>query len=101
MIYRARTVTVTFEKAEAMRSLLVRGAAYVGEHYAGIQVEILENVAGPRRELHMVTRCESLAALERYEAERRDDAGWLAWLAEAQALQGSVDASDHLYRVLE
>lgn len=101
MIVRTRTLTVLPEKAEAYRALLIRAATYLSEQYAEIQVEILENVAGSRRQLHMVTRCDSLAALERYEKERKDDADWLALIEEAQALQATVDEVDHLYRVIE
>ena len=49
----------------------------------------------------MVTRCDSLAALEQYETIREDDAGWRAWIEEARSLQGVADAADHLYRVVK
>ncbi|MEZ4672899.1 MAG: hypothetical protein R2932_01485 [Caldilineaceae bacterium] len=65
-----------------------------------MQVEILENITGSRRQLHMVTRCESLAALEAYEAARKDDAVWQAMMQEAQTLQATTDAADSLYRVI-
>ncbi len=100
MIYRARTVTLLPAKAAAYRAVVVRAAAYLSEHYPAVHVEILENVAGPQHQIHMVTRCNSLAALETYEAERKDDAGWLALIEEARLLQGSLDTVDHLYRVI-
>ena len=100
MIYRARTITLLPAKAAAYRAVVVRAAAYLSEHYPAVQVEILENVAGPHHQVHMVTRCDSLAALETYEAQRKDDAGWLALIEEASVLQGSLDTVDHLYRVV-
>lgn len=100
MIYRARTVTLLPAKAAAYRAVVVRAAAYLSEHYPAVHVEILENVAGPQHQIHMVTRCNSLAALETYEAERKDDAGWLALIEEASVLQGALDTVDHLYGVI-
>jgi len=100
MIYRARTVTLLAAKAPAYRAVVVRAAAYLSEHYPAVHVEIWENVAGPQHQIHMVTRCNSLAALETYEAERKDDAGWLALIEEARVLQGALDTVDHLYRVI-
>ena len=60
MIYRIYTMNLIPEKAAAARDVAVRGAAYATEHFEGIDVEILENVAGPQGQIHMVTRCESL-----------------------------------------
>lgn len=100
MIYRARTITLLPEKATAYRAVVVRAAAYLSQHYPGVHVEILENVAGPQHQVHMVTRCDSLAALESYEAARKDDAGWLAIMAEGRAVQGTIETVDHLYRVI-
>lgn len=100
MIYRARTMTLIPAKADAVRAVCVRAAAYVNEHFPGIHVEILENIAGSLDDIHMVTRCESLAALEAYEAERQTDAGWNALVAEVQAVAGATDMVDRLYRVI-
>ena len=101
MIYRVRTLTVIPEKAKAHRELLVRAAAYLSEQYAGVQVEILENIAGSRQQLHMATRCDSLTALEAYEADRQTDANWQAFLNQAQALQATTEGVDRLYRVVD
>lgn len=49
---------------------------------------------------HCVTRCDSLAALEAYEAQRKSDTGWLALVEEVNALQATVEAVDQIYRVL-
>ena len=100
MIYRVRTLNVIAEKAEAYRVLLVRAATHLSTQYSGVQVEILENIAGSLHQLHMVTRCDSLAALEAYEANRKDDATWQAMIQEAQTLQATTDASNSLYRVV-
>lgn len=100
MIYRVRTLNIIAEKSEAYRALLIRAAAHLSEQYSGVQVEILENVAGSRRQLHMLTRCDSLAALEAYESARKDDAVWQAMIQEAQTLQATTEAVDSLYRVV-
>jgi len=100
MIYRSRTMTLDKAKANAMRDVCVRAAAYVNEHFPGIHVEILENVAGSLDDIHMVTRCASQAALEAYEAERQTDAGWNALVAEVQAIAGATATIDRLYRVI-
>ena len=70
MIYRVRTINLQAEHASA-RDATVRAAAYATEHFPDIQVEILENIAGPGHQIHMVTRCVSLAVLEAYEAQRK------------------------------
>ena len=100
MIYRARTMNLIPQKAAAVRAVCVRAAAYVNEHFPGIHVEILENVAGSLNQIHMVTRCESLAALETYEAQRAKDPGWLALVEEVNALRGTTEVMDSLYRVI-
>ena len=100
MIYRARTMTLIPAKADAIRDVCVRAAAYVNEHFPGIHVEILENIAGSLDDIHMVTRCESLAALEAYEEKRKSDAGWMALVAEVQAVAGVSKIVDSLYRVV-
>ena len=100
MIYRVRTLNVITEKSEAYQALLVRAASHLSAQYSGVQVEILENIAGSRRQLHMVTRCDSLAALEAYEVDRKADATWQAMTQEAQTLQATTDATDALYRVV-
>ena len=100
MIYRARTMTLIPEKSAAVRDVSRRAATYVSEHYPGIHVEVLENIAGNRGQIHMVTRCESLAALEAYEAQRLADAGWMALVDEVQSIEGVSETTDSLYRVL-
>ncbi len=100
MIYRARTMTLIPAKAAAVRDVTVRAAAYVNEHYPGIRVEILENIAGIVDQIHMVTRCESLAAFEAYEEQRKADAGWNALVAEVQAVAGIAESADRLFRVV-
>lgn len=100
MIYRSRTMTFLPKKSAAVRAVSVRAAAYVNEHYPNVHVEILENIAGQGYQIHMVTRCDSLAALEAYESDRQSDEGWLALVDEVRALQGVVRSVDSLYRVL-
>jgi len=48
----------------------------------------------------MVTRCESLAAFEVYEAQRLTDPDWAALVNEVNALEGMTAVVDNLYRVL-
>ena len=100
MIYRARTMNLLAGKADAVRAVSLRAAAYVNAHYPDIHVEILENIAGVRDQIHMVTRCESLAALEAYEAQRAHDPGWLALVTEVTEIQGTREVVDNLYHVL-
>lgn len=54
MIYRARTMNLLAGKADAVRAVSLRAAAYVNAHYPGIHVEILENIAGVRDQIHVV-----------------------------------------------
>ena len=98
MIYRVRTMKLNPEKAAAAREVAARAASYATGHFPGIEVHLLENIAGPLHQIHMVTRCQSLAALEVYEAERQLDAEWQALTAEYQSLDATVDTVDHLYR---
>ncbi len=98
MIYRVRTINLIPAKASAAREVACRAAAYATEHFSGINLEIMENVAGPQHQMHMVTRCESLAALEAYEAKRQTDAGWQALVEDFRALSAAVDTVDYLYR---
>jgi len=100
MIYRARTMNLLADKAAAVRAVSLRAASYVNAHYPDIHVEILENIAGIREQIHMVTRCESLAALEAYEVQRAHDPGWLALVAEVTEIQGTTEVVDNLYHVL-
>lgn len=100
MIYRARTMTLIPAKAAAVREVAVRAASYVNEHYPGIHVEILENISGPIDEIHMVTRCDSLAALEVYEEQRKTDAGWNALVVEVQTVAGATESGDRLFRAV-
>ena len=100
MIYRVRTMTLIPAKAAAVREVAVRAAAYVNERYPGIHVEILENISGPNDQIHMVTRCDSLAALEAYEEQRKTDAGWNALVAEVQRVAGATESVDRLFRVV-
>lgn len=100
MIYRIRTMNLVPEKASAVRDVALRAAAYASERFEGIEVEILENVAGQLGQIHMVTRCASLAALEAYEAERREDAGWMALVEEVHSLFGAEKTVDHLLRTV-
>ena len=100
MIYRARTMNLLADKAAAVRAVSLRAAAYVNAHYPNIHVEILENIAGIREQIHMVTRCESLAALEAYEVQRAHDPGWLALVAKVTEIQGTTEVVDNLYHVL-
>lgn len=100
MIYRVRTITLHPAQAIAYREVVLRAAAYINEQYPAIHVEIWENVAGRQQQIHMVTRCDSLAALESYEAQRKSDTGWLALVEEVNALQATVEAVDQIYRVI-
>ena len=100
MIYRSRTMNLIPQKSTAVRDVSVRAAAYVNEHYPGIHVEILENIAGDRQQIHMVTRCDSLAALEAYEAQRLEDPGWMALVEEVVGLEGTTGTVDSLCRVI-
>lgn len=100
MIYRARTMDLLPEQAAAVCAVSLRAAAYVNAHYPGIRIEILENVAGRRDQIHMVTACSSLAALEAYEAQRAADPEWVALTHAVEALRGIVGMVDNLYRVL-
>jgi hypothetical protein len=100
MIYRVRTMTVLAEQAAAVRAVALRAAAHVNACYPGIRVEALENVAGRRDQIHMVTACSSLAALEAYEAQRTADLEWNALVATVEALHGVHSMVDNLYRVL-
>ena len=99
MIYRMRTINLRAEHAPA-RDAAVRAAAYASEHFPDIQVEILENIAGPGHQIHMVTRCVSLAALEAYEAQRKSDSGWQVLVEEFRSLAPGVDTVDYLYRTV-
>jgi hypothetical protein len=99
MIYRVRTINLRAEHASA-RDATVRAAAYATEHFPGIQVEILENIAGPQHQIHMVTGCMSLAALETYEAQRKSDSGWQALIEEFRSLTPGVASVDYLYRTV-
>lgn len=100
MIYRSRSMNLIPQKSAAVRDVCVRAAAYVGGHYPGVHVEILENIAGDRGQLHMVTRCDSLAALEAYEAQRLGDPGWMALVEEVGAIEGITETVDNLYRIV-
>lgn len=77
---------------------MVQAAAYLTAHYPEVQVEILRNVDGPPHQLHMVTRCASMDALDAYEMARADDAGWLALLAAYRALDPQRSTSDRVYQ---
>ena len=99
MIYRSRTIPVHAEKLTEYRTLVLRAATYLNDHYPAVHVEILENVDGRQQQVHMVTRCDSLAALEAYEAQRKEDPDWKALGEEARALQATVESVDHLYRL--
>jgi hypothetical protein len=100
MIYRARTITLHPEQGTAYKAVALQASAYVNQHYPAIHVELLENIAGRQQQIHMITRCESLAALEVYETQRKTDAGWVALVEEASALQATLETVDHLYRVI-
>ena len=100
MIYRVRTISLVPEKAGAVRDVATRAAAYVNTHYSEISVEVLENVTGPLRVIHMVTCCPSLAALESYEEMRKSDQGWLDLVAEVDGIGGTSAVEDHLYRTI-
>lgn len=101
MIYRARTLNLIRAKVAEAHALMLKATAYLNENFPGVTVEILRNVGGPVNQIHMVTCCASLAALEEYEEERQLDAGWLALLEEWRALDAeSTTAVDHLYRSL-
>jgi hypothetical protein len=100
MIYRVRTMTLLTEQAAAVRAVALRAAAHVNACYPGIRVEVLENVAGRRDQIHMLTACSSLAALEAYEAQRAADREWNALAEAAEALHGIHSMVDNIYRVL-
>jgi hypothetical protein len=44
--------------------------------------------------------CESLAAFDAYEEQRKADAGWNALVAEVQAVAGIAESADRLFRVV-
>jgi len=98
MIYRVRTLNLTAAKKSAATEVACRAAAYASEHFSGIEVEVVENISGSLHQIHMATRCESLAALEAYEAKRQTDAGWLRLAQEFRALDAVVDQADRFYR---
>jgi hypothetical protein len=98
VICRVRTINLVPAKASAAREVARRAAAYATEHFSEVNVEILENIAGPQHQMHMVTRCESLAALEAYETKRQTDAGWQALVEDFQTVSAAVDTVDYLYR---
>ena len=98
MIYRVRTISLTSGTTEDARALASKAAAYATEHFADVTVEILTNIAGPQHQIHMVTRCQSLAALETYEERRKEDAGWLALVEEWHTRQLGGESVDRLYR---
>lgn len=100
-IYRFRTVDLAPAKASAARDVMVRAAAYLTAQYPEVRVEILRAVDGPPHQLHMVTRCASMGALDAYEAARLDDAGWLALIEEYRALDAQRSTSDHFYELEE
>ena len=100
MIYRARTITLGGVNIGEAKHIMVRAAAYLNENYPEIDVEILENIGGPLQQLHMVTKCNSLAALEAYEEKRQGDAEWNAILAEWNAFAVGSTTEDHLYRII-
>ena len=100
MIYRVRTMKLNPEKAAAAREVAAKAASYATGHFPGIEVQILENIAGSLHQIHMVTRCQSLAALEAYEAERQLDAEWQVLIAEYRSLAATVDTIDQLYRTV-
>lgn len=74
-IYRFRTGDLAPAKEAAARTSTSRAAAYLTAHYPEVRVEILRNIDGHPHQLHMVSRCASLGALDIYEAVRTDDAG--------------------------
>jgi hypothetical protein len=100
MIYRVRTLKLIPDKKSTASNVACSAAEYVTEHFSGINVEILENISGSLHQIHMITRCESLAALEAYEANRQTDAGWLRLVEEFRALNAVVDQVDRLYRAV-
>ena len=99
MIYRVRTLDLIADKKSAATEVACSAAAYATKHFPGIEVEVLENISGSLHHIHMVTRCESLAALEAYEAKRQTDAGWLGLLEAFRTANAVVDQVDRLYRV--
>src|SRR4051812_43393913 len=100
MIYRVRTITLSRDEKGPAIEVTVRAPAYVTAHFPGIELEILENVAGPLNQIHMVTHCASLAALEAYETKRKTDSGWQALIEEFGQLAPGAESVDHLYRTL-
>ena len=98
MIYRVRTLNLIPAKKSAASEVACSAAEYATEHFPGIEVEVLENISGSLHHIHMVTRCDSLATLEAYEAKRQTDAGWLRLLEEFRTLNAVVDQVDRLYR---
>lgn len=101
MIYRVRTMTLSRSKASSVRKVAARAAAYVNQNYPDIQVEVLDNITGLRDQIHMVTRCASLAALEVYETERQGDTEWRAHMDEYTGLDAVTETVDSLYRVVD
>ena len=101
MIYRVRSLKLHLAKRFAATRTACNAAAYVNEHYPGVEVEVLENISGSLHHIHMVTRCESLAALEAYEAKRQTDTGWLKLLDEFRKHDAMVDQFDRLYRTAD
>ena len=100
MIYRARTINLGTVNIGEAKHIMVRAAAYLNENYSEVDVEILENIGGSLQQLHMVTRCNSLAALEAYEEKRQGDTEWNAILAEWNAFAVGNTTEDRLYRVV-
>ena len=98
MIYRVRTISLAPDTTEEAQALASKAAAYATEHFPDVAVEILTNVAGPQHQIHMVTRCKSLGALEEYEESRKTDAGWLALVEEWRTHKLGAESVDRLYR---
>ena len=100
MIYRVRTINLDLGKTTEAKQLTTKAATYISRNYADITVEVLENVTGSLHQIHMVTRCNSLGALEAYEEKRQTDPKWQALLEEWEQLAAHVGDADRLYRTV-
>lgn len=100
MIYRIRTITLARKELSQSQAHFVDAANYVNSKYPEVTSEILLNISGSLNEIHWLTKCDSLATLEAYEAKRDQDPEWQAivqkWIAESSP----QDIVDNFYEIV-
>jgi len=100
MIYRIRTITLTGKELGTSRAKFVEAATYINANYPEVTSEILVNISGSLNQIHWVTRCESLAVLEQYEAKRNQDAKWQNIVQEWLSKVEPQDLVDNFYTIV-